>query len=103
MFFPCSYNVQEVLRRAHKAADASLSQLWFDVGLATMDLIAFWGYFVIPLTYFYRDEEIYHNFLYGYYPGTRLAITPPYCTLAFLWVSLSGLLRAKGAALSRLC
>jgi hypothetical protein len=69
--------VQEVLHRAHTAADKALSQLWFDAGLSLMDLIAFWGYFVIPLTYFYKDEDIYMKYLYGYYPGKRVDRLPP--------------------------
>lgn len=53
----------------HQAGRAGLGQAWLEALIWLFDFVAFWGYAVFPLTFFYPDEKLYKAYLGDVYPG----------------------------------
>ena len=66
-------NAEEILHRVHQAGRQGLGQAWLEALIWLFDFVAFWGYAIFPLTFFYPDEELYRAYLGEVYPGELVA------------------------------
>lgn len=66
---PNRRDAEEILHRVHQAGRSGLGQAWLEALIWLFDFVAFWGYAVFPLTFFYPDEKLYKAYLGDVYPG----------------------------------
>ena len=65
-------DAEEILHRVHKAGRQGLGQAWLEALIWLFDFVAFWGYAIFPLIFFYPDEKLYRAYLGEVYPGESL-------------------------------
>jgi hypothetical protein len=65
---PGRMDALEVLHRAEQAGLKGLDESLVEGAIFLLDVVAFWGYMVYPLDYFFPDEALYHKLIPGF-PG----------------------------------